>query len=496
MAAASTLLRRAFLFDVCLVNSSAMRSIAAAASSPSIASSTAAPTMIAPNAARQDVVTVCKIGQSTEASWVAIGEAGGWGGDGMQSRLSVFTSEPEIVAGDYERFVEALTCRPGRVFADERGPKDLYSEDVEGLGLVGVAFSKIESRKIRRRLIAWHRARAESGKPAGGTRPFGWQEDRLTLEPVEAALLNKAGDEVIAGRSINSIILEWRERQILTSLGNLWTPRSMKVTLNNPRLCGWRRSGDDILRNEAGEPILGLWQPVMSSTKWLALHTVLDARKGKMRAPGETYRDVPPDFYETKYLLTGIARCGKPGSDGAPCGTPMRATHQRHCVQHIYICQPKSVGGCSGVGRRGDKVDEFVSEAILAKLEERTAVAERAPWLRAGELGAVNQKVQSLRDQWLAGGISDDFFYPTLQRLEQQRRDLRNDEAKHAATQLRAQSDLSDIRRRWYTDELDLSQKRALVKESLHAVIVHPVGPGGRGRAAFNPDLLELVWRQ
>ncbi|MFI6832801.1 hypothetical protein ACIBG5_37200 [Kribbella sp. NPDC050241] len=108
----------------------------------------------------------------------------------------------------------------------------------------------------------------------------------------------------------------------------------------------------------------------------------------------------------------------------------------------------------------------------------------------------MNSKVRSLRDQWLAGAVSDDFFYPTLQKLEQQRRELRNDEAKHAAAVMRSQADLSDVRRRWYTNELDLSQKRALVKEALHAVIIHPVGPGGRGRAAFNPDLLELVWRQ
>ena len=39
---------------------------------------------------------------------------------------------------------------------------------------------------------------------------------------------------------------------------------------------------------------------------------------------------------------------------------------------------------------------------------------------------------------------------------------------------------------------MPLSQKRAYLREALHAVIVRPAG---RGRQAFNADLLELIWR-
>ncbi|HEX5402172.1 MAG TPA: recombinase family protein [Pseudonocardiaceae bacterium] len=81
-------------------------------------------------------------------------------------------------SGDYERFVDALTDQDGRVYADARGRKDLYSEDVEGMGLVGVAFAKIEARKMKRRMRRSHRARAELGKPTGGPRTFGWKADR------------------------------------------------------------------------------------------------------------------------------------------------------------------------------------------------------------------------------------------------------------------------------------------------------------------------------
>jgi hypothetical protein len=47
-----------------------------------------------------------------------------------------------------------------------------------------------------------------------------------------------------------------------------------------------------------------------------------------------------------------------------------------------------------------------------------------------------------------------------------------------------------DVREHW--TGLDLSQKRALLFESPHAVIVHPAG---KGRKPFNPDLLDPVWK-
>jgi hypothetical protein len=59
-------------------------------------------------------------------------------------------------------------------------------------------------------------------------------------------------------------------------------------------------------------------------------------------------------------------------------------------------------------------------------------------------------------------------------------------------------TDMTVLRERWYRAEEDgglpISLKRAYLREALHAVIVHAAG-GGRKRA-FNPDLLEPIWRE
>lgn len=38
-----------------------------------------------------------------------------------------------------------------------------------------------------------------------------------------------------------------------------------------------------------------------------------------------------------------------------------------------------------------------------------------------------------------------------------------------------------------------LTQKRATIEGQLHAIIVHPAG---RGRHAYNPDLLQPIWNE
>ncbi|GGS92669.1 hypothetical protein GCM10010156_58660 [Planobispora rosea] len=114
--------------------------------------------------------------------------------DGTPIRGVVVVADDRLArrSGDYERFVDAFTYNDGFVFADSKSVKNLYSEDVESMGMFGVVISKMEARKIQRRMRRSHQARAMQGKPVGGVRPFGWKADRLTLDPAEAPLIQKA----------------------------------------------------------------------------------------------------------------------------------------------------------------------------------------------------------------------------------------------------------------------------------------------------------------
>ncbi|MBB3662602.1 hypothetical protein FB384_001506 [Prauserella sediminis] len=236
--------------------------------------------------------------------------------------------------------------------------------------------------------------------------------------------------------------------------------------------------------------------------RWLAVDAIFHPRAGhRVDRDGEPTEALPVDHREHRYLLSGILRCGKTKPDGTVCNAQLRVTRQRDCEQHIYACATKGRGGCGGLGRRGDKVDEYITELVLAKLEQRQAVAkDSGPWAKEAERERVESKLATLTDQWKDDQVTDDFFFSNVRDLEQQRTGLHNERARHTAAAERAAADTTDVRHRWHTPPeeggLDISQKRAYVREALHAVIVLPVGKGNGSRGRFNADLLVPVWRE
>ncbi|MGP4112515.1 recombinase family protein [Streptomyces sp. 4N509B] len=414
--------------------------------------------------------------------------------DGQVVRGVVVVADDRLVrrAGDYERFVDALTYDDGRVYADAKGPKNLYSEDVEAMGLFGVVISKIEVRKIQRRLRDNHRSRAERGVPVGGTRPFGWNADKKTLNEAEAPYLRQAIRDFARGKSLTAICAEWRDAGVKTTLGNDWTLRSLKLTLWNPRSCGWRRYRGEILRDEEGNPIVGQWETVVSPGEWEAVDALFRARQGRAVGTGQEIGEVlPENFSQARHLLTGLLRCGR-SHDGELCGTALRVSRHKDVKSHLYVCPSKAAGGCGGLGRRGDLVDEYVTEAVLAKLEERQArAASVEPWDGEDRIKRLIGKRSTLTDRWEEDEISDDVYFPRVKKIETQLKELRAEKARWEARAARAEATGGDVRERWST--MHLSQKRALLFEALHAVIV---SPSGKGRKPFNPDLLKPVWKE
>jgi hypothetical protein len=178
------------------------------------------------------------------------------------------------------------------------------------------------------------------------------------------------------------------------------------------------------------------------------------------------------------------------------CGKTLRAGFVKSAGWHRYLCMSSALGGCGRLTRRGDLVDEFISEAALAKLEERSAVSpEVGPWPRRHELALKEEQLSELRKRFALHKISNTLFFEEVDRLEPEIHRLKVERERYSLTAQRAARDITDIRRRWYSDSdedrLDLSQKRAYIREALHTVIVHPAG---KGRRPFNPDLLEPVW--
>lgn len=109
------------------------------------------------------------------------------------------------------------------------GTYDLTTADGRAVAITVAAWDAAEAERIGEFLKAAHKHMARQGEPfTGGRRPFGWLEDRKSLDPAEANLIREGYMKVIAGLPINALAKEWNEAGVRT-----------RGTANGPtRTCG------------------------------------------------------------------------------------------------------------------------------------------------------------------------------------------------------------------------------------------------------------------
>ncbi len=388
--------------------------------------------------------------------------------------------------GDWERYLRAFTAHEGRVYHDSNGLQDLYAEGFEIKGLVGVAMSLAETRKKQRRARNSHRNRAIRGQSVAAWRPFGWEDDKVTLRPREADAIRKGVRDVIAGASVSEITQQWKDAGLVTSKGNAFQYMAVKQILMNARLCGYREIKGELVRDGDDQPVVGQWQPIITPKEWFA---VVSTIRGRGNGTG-----MPRGGVVHKYLLTGLLRCGYVHDDGTVCNNKMIGVkaNQWLTYQHGYLCKKSVDGGCNKTYKRGDKTDKYIEELVIAKLEAQAASrAQEVPeWDGEDDLARAVQSRKELERRWHEGEIDDETFFRNLPTIEGRVKKLREEQADHLAKKAAAEAVDANIAETYRTRTL--SQKRELIRSVLHAVIARP---GGKGRKPFDVELLTPVWK-
>jgi DNA invertase Pin-like site-specific DNA recombinase len=297
----------------------------------------------------------------------------------------------------------------GRPILDITGTLDLLTDNGRTVARIIVATYNKQSADTARRVKRKHRALEQAGIPTGGRRPFGWKQDRRTLEPAEAEAIRSGAKRLLEGAPLAAVVAEWKAAGFTTPLGNQWLSNTVKTVFRNPRLCGYRsrnvRDVDpatgkehwrvEIVRNAAGEPVVGQFEPILTVPEWEAVIAIIG--DNAVRGRGNNAR---------VYLLTGTLRCGKPD-----CGSLLRAI-KAHAGRtktpglFYYACNSKTQGGCGGLSIPGPKVDKFIAEAVINKYEletqRREAETDPEPWPREAELEQVRRDLADLTAAWRA----------------------------------------------------------------------------------------------
>ncbi|ONH49984.1 hypothetical protein CcI49_38010 [Frankia sp. CcI49] len=278
------------------------------------------------------------------------------------------------------------------------------------LGTLARYESEHRSDRVRRRMLQ----NAEAGRPhgSGGARPFGYEPDKVTVRPVEAAFVVDILDRLITGESLRSLVRYLIDSGVATSTGVPWRTTTLRTLLLGGRIAG--------LRVHRGE-ILGpaVWPALVDRDKWEMGRAILT----------DPARKTSPGNKPTR-LMSGLASCGVKG-----CGAPVRSGGVRDGVL-MYRCTE-----VDHLRRRMTLVDDVVTRYVVGWLV-RDGVTFDAPPTTVTPSGDVRGKADAVRfrigqvEDALIGdptedlvNVSRDGLSRNLARLRAQLEDLERQEA-------------------------------------------------------------------
>jgi site-specific DNA recombinase len=225
------------------------------------------------------------------------------------------------------------------------GEVDLSTADGEFRANIMASVARFEVQRKAERQTRANAHRAAKGIPNAGARAFGWQKDKVTIEPVEAQWVRHMHTELINGSSIYSMCRTLNGKGVRTAQGKLWTPQQVRMVLKRPRNAGiFTRHGaeqetskiEPIVSREDHELVLSILEHrsepspkkpeqnwlsglILCSVchSWMAAKTVTPSKKGEARVrtyfcnariaktaePGVRHVSVKADVAESAVLM-------------------------------------------------------------------------------------------------------------------------------------------------------------------------------------------------
>jgi site-specific DNA recombinase len=396
-----------------------------------------------------------------------------------------------LVKGEHDGFI-GLDL--DRVFRDPRDLEDMIDiaeeygipvESVTGslrlssdadvtMARVMVAVANKESRDKSRRVSAARERQAQAGEYGGGRRPYGFDEDGVSIRPDECAVITDAAERLVQGASLRSLALDLRTRKVPTVTGAAWSAETLRDILLRPRNAGFmvyqeEEIGDAPWKDDAPVPV----------ETFRAVQRILtdpDRRMGPGAAP--------------KWVGTNIYLCGICTDEKF---TSRTGVHVRLGGRSpAYRCKE-----FNHLVRQVAHVDKLVIATVLGRLAKADAVDLLTPARPEVDVAGLRSEAKAIRTNLnelaadKALGLIDRGQLITgtekgKARLEQITAEL---QAAIVDSPLTPLIGAEDIEATW--EALGLSHQR-LVIDALVNVRILPSGRKGRG---FDPSTVEITWK-
>ena len=370
---------------------------------------------------------------------------------------------------ELEDFIDLIEAHKVKVATVQAGIVDLTTPTGRMSARIVGAVARGESEHKSERAKLKHRQLAESGTwSGGGTRPFGFEPDRVTIRLTEAKLIREAVSRYLAGDSLHAIAGDWNQRGILTSTGRPWKTHVLRRMIGSARIAGWREHRGELVSKAA-------WSPIISLDQHHAVRAVLaDPDRLKRRTT-------------RRYLLTGYAFCGL-------CGEKLvaRPTSDK---RKKYVCAGGvNFTGCGRISGLAEPIDELIAGAVTRRLRDADLEHTLTPMTEdvRAEVDEIQTRLDDLAEMYATGDITRREWMTARESLGHRLSSLRATETVvvgRRATVADARA-LAAGEAGW--DDLPIQRQRSVVELLVERIVV---GPAVAGRNFFDPSRVEIVWR-
>lgn len=340
------------------------------------------------------------------------------------------------------------------------------------------------------RQIAQKKQAAHAGVPnQGGVRPFGWKDDRLTVDVGEATVIVKAADMILSGQSLNGVVDWLHDEGVQTPRGKVrWYPIVVRRMLSNPRLAG--------LSTYKGEIVgTGNWETILDHEVW---HRVNE----RLTRPTLNEMGTPRRAGGTSLLISSVLRCGT-------CGygllTNSSFSKKRPERIRVYSCREKYVAGrpgyrksCGSLVINANYLEDDIAERLLSRIlapTNRAVIGSANQSDTSGErlivrdIADLEERLRVNAEDWADRVITRAEFLATsariTERIAEKRRKLTVADSPRVPT-----GSVQELAEWW--EAASLSQRRAVVDAQILSVVVNPQKSG---RHAYDGSRVEVTWR-
>jgi site-specific DNA recombinase len=244
-----------------------------------------------------------------------------------------------------------LAAERGLVVLDSEGEYDLTTANGRKTFRDQLNAAAYESDRLSTRVKRGKRVKATRGEPNHSWRPFGFEQDGVTVRESEAVVLREMVARVLAGENQDCIVRDLNQRGVTTTTGHDWSRESLKQLLLRARNAGHVVHNGVVVGHLPGEPIL-------DQQTWERLNSLFASRRR-----GRPISDV--------YLCSGIVCCGHCGHrlTGRP-RTGLKPYPDGE-VRRQYWCQPRAVhGGCGRITVDQRELDRHIGALVVRILAD------------------------------------------------------------------------------------------------------------------------------